>query len=310
MPLSAWRIGDHGPERVRRTQIELEHSLEDWIEADPGLVENDLVIVGRQVVLDRGRLDLLGVDSSGRWVVVELKPGTLYQDVITQALGYVASLRELPPERLRSIAESYLAHRPNPDAISRLEAALSAGDDASPPEIRALVVGTSRDPGLDRLMDLLTDHDVAIEAISFEPFELPDGEIIMIREITEAPADTEADRASNSEKLNGVLEHAQENGVRSIFDDFLKIGAELGLPARAYAVTLMFTPPTNRTRGLLAIWADKGATWLDTSFETFEEFFPEVTADEARRQLGAEKRRQLDHESAARFQAGLKSLLG
>jgi hypothetical protein len=71
----------------------------------------------------------------------------------------------------------------------------------------------------------------------------------------------------------------------------------------------MFSPPTNKTRLLFAIWADKGSTWLDTSFETFEEFFPEVTADEARRNLGAEKRRQLDQEGAMHFLAGLKTLL-
>lgn len=310
MPLSAWRIRDHGPERVRRTEIDLERSLEDWIEADPSLVENDLVIVGRQVVLDSGRLDLLGIDSAGRWVIVEFKPGTLYQEVLTQALGYVASLRKLSSERLRSIAEAYLGKHPNSDALSRLDTALSLGDDASPPEIRALVVGTSRDPGLDRLMDLLLDHDHAIEAITFEPFALPDGEIIMIREITETPAGAGVDRASGAEKLKGVLANAQANGVRPTFDEFLKVCEELGLPVRPFAVTLMVTPPTNKTRGLFALWADKGTIWLDTSFDAFEEYFPEVSADDARRNLGPEKRRQIDREGASRFLTALKTLLG
>jgi len=35
MSLSAWRIGDDGPERIRRTQIDLERSLKDWIGEDP-----------------------------------------------------------------------------------------------------------------------------------------------------------------------------------------------------------------------------------------------------------------------------------
>jgi Holliday junction resolvase-like predicted endonuclease len=309
MPLTAWRIGTRGPERARRGKIDLESSLEDWIEADPDLVLNGLAIVGRQVGLAGGRLDLLGIDPTGRWVVIELKPGPLYQDVITQALGYVASLRKLSPESLRSKARSYLERHPNPDASARVDASLPDDEDSTAPEIRALVVGTSRDPGLDRLMELLTDHDVAIEAVTFEPFELPDGGMIMVREITEtSAAETRTESISRAEKLKGVLEYAEENGDKALFEQFLEAGEDNGLHARPYVASVMFAPPANKTRMLFTIWTDKRGAWLDTAHEAFEEFFPEVSTDQALHRLGPERRRQLDQDGAASFLAGLENL--
>jgi hypothetical protein len=307
MALAAWRVGDDRPERVSRSEITLERDLEDWIEADPGLVLEGLVIVGRQVPLAGGRLDLLGIDLVGRWVVVELKPGRLYRDVITQALDYVASVRSLPPQRLRSIAQSYLETHPNPDASRRLDDAFSDDEDSWPPQVTALVVGTDRDPGLDRLIEFLaTGHGVDIEAVTFEVFGLADGRMIMVREIAETAPGPEP--VPEDDKLKAVLAQAQKNGDRAIFEDFLAAGTRLGLHARPYKVSVMFTAPTNKTRMLFTIWTKPGGTPMWTSSETFEEFFPGISTDQARRHLGPDGRRELDQHSAAQFLSGLEDL--
>ena len=39
-----------------------ERHLEEWIEKDPALLQGGLAIVGRQIVLEGGRLDLLALD--------------------------------------------------------------------------------------------------------------------------------------------------------------------------------------------------------------------------------------------------------
>lgn len=307
MPLTAWRIADERPERVGRSEIALERRLEDWIEADPGLVLEGLVIVGRQVGLAGGRLDLLGIDLAGRWVVVELKPGRLYRDVITQALDYVASLRDLPPERLRSIAQSYLENHPNPDASRRLDTALSDCHDSWPPEVTALVVGTDRDPGLDRMIDFLaTGHGIDIEAVTFEVFGLSDGGMIMVREIADTMRGAEPE--PEGDRLRAVLAQAEKNGDRAIFDDFLAAGKRLGLHARPYKVSVMFAAPTNKARMLFTLWTQPGSTPLWTSSETFEEFFPTISAAQARLHLGPDGRRNLDRHSAAQFLSGLEDL--
>jgi hypothetical protein len=305
--LAAWRVGDQRPERISRSTIALERDLEDWIEEDPGLVLEGLVIVGRQVGLPAGRLDLLGIDPVGRWIVVELKPGRLYREVITQALDYVASLRRLSPQRLRSIAQSYLESHQNPEASQRLDDALSNDDASSPPNVVALVVGTDRDPGFDRLIEFLaTNHDVEIEAVTFEVFDLPDGGMILVREIVETTVRPEL--VSQAEKLKAVLAQAQRNGDRAIFDAFLAAAEGLGLHARPYVVSVMFTPPTNKTRMLFTLWTKPGGTTVWTYSEAFEEFFPGISAEQARRHLGPDGERRLDERSAAEFLSGLERL--
>ena len=89
--LAVWSLeGEHAdsdakqshPKRVGRSRIGLEKHFEDWIASDVTLIGDGLTLVGRQVLIDDGKLDLLAIDSQDRWVVIEIKSGT----VTTQAL--------------------------------------------------------------------------------------------------------------------------------------------------------------------------------------------------------------------------------
>ena len=67
--------GSGEPQRIGRSHIGLERHLEDWIVNDVTLIGEGLTLVGRQISIDDGRLDLLAIDSQDRWVVIEVKPG-------------------------------------------------------------------------------------------------------------------------------------------------------------------------------------------------------------------------------------------
>ena len=297
--------------RIARSSVTLERSLEEWVEADPSLVVDGLLIVGRQVGLAAGRLDLLGIDPSGRWMVVEIKAGRLYRDVLTQALDYVASIHKLPAERLRSIAEEYLTRHPTPGAIDRLSAALAGEADNVPREVAAVVVGTARDAGLERLIEFFaTGQGIAIEAITFEVFEPDDGSMILIREITETASEPTAEPVPEPQRLATVLAHAEAAGHRALFEDMLAAARRVGLSARPYKRSVMFTSPRNRTRMLFTIFSDKTGSRMYTSSEAFEEFFPTISADEARRELGPDGYRELNEDTAREYIDGLERLLG
>ena len=68
-------------------QLESESGLEDILVKNPGLLMEDLTLVGRQTPTEGGPLDLLGVDEYGRLVVFELKRGTLSRDAVAQVIG-------------------------------------------------------------------------------------------------------------------------------------------------------------------------------------------------------------------------------
>ena len=105
--LAAWSVdGQHGeaissqPRRVERSHIALEKHLEDWIANDVTLIAEGLTLVGRQITIDDGRLDLLAIDSRDRWVVIEIKPGLLDAGALAQALYYASSIARLGGEEL------------------------------------------------------------------------------------------------------------------------------------------------------------------------------------------------------------------
>lgn len=88
----------------------LEKEIEDYIENNSIIpLGEPMLIIGRQVITaTRGIIDLLGIDSSGRLVVVELKKGSATKDIIDQILGYYTWIKSLSYQEIENIALEYL----------------------------------------------------------------------------------------------------------------------------------------------------------------------------------------------------------
>ncbi len=105
----------HSAELViaKKTDIELENHLESWLENSPwALVEGEPILwIGRQTSANVGErtifLDLLGLDSEGNLVIVELKKSKAPRDVVAQLLEYAGWAEKLAEEQIREIAEDY-----------------------------------------------------------------------------------------------------------------------------------------------------------------------------------------------------------
>lgn len=67
----------------------LEKNLEDWLGANPHLLGDDILLIGRQVRTDHGIIDLLALDREGRTVVIELKRGRASREVVGQLNSYL-----------------------------------------------------------------------------------------------------------------------------------------------------------------------------------------------------------------------------
>ena len=97
------------PER----SIELEQHLENWLENNPWiLVHSDSILwIGRQTsapVEDTTIFpDLLGVDTRGNLVIVELKRNRTPRDTVAQLLDYATWANELSESQIHEIAEYY-----------------------------------------------------------------------------------------------------------------------------------------------------------------------------------------------------------
>jgi hypothetical protein len=103
-------------EKVNIGSVDYEKDFEDWLENSPDILfeedeGNTVIWIGRQV---NARMDgtnkypdLMGIDSSGDVVIVELKKGKTPREVVSQALEYVSWASKLKEEELNSYYLDY-----------------------------------------------------------------------------------------------------------------------------------------------------------------------------------------------------------
>ena len=94
--IEVWTVdGSQVTRLAKSNRMESELLLEDVLVENPGLLLEDLILVGRQTPTEGGPLDLLGVDGDGRLVVFELKRGTLSREAVAQVIDYASYLDNL-----------------------------------------------------------------------------------------------------------------------------------------------------------------------------------------------------------------------
>lgn len=108
MEMGLWRAdGDHLT-RITPTAIGLEAQLESYIESDPTMLGETLLIIGRQVpTVHGGFIDLLAVDETAAVHVIELKRDRTPRDVTAQTLDYGSWVATLGRAEITKIFANY-----------------------------------------------------------------------------------------------------------------------------------------------------------------------------------------------------------
>lgn len=103
-------------EKVKTDSIDYEKDFENWLENSSVVLldddsESTVLWIGRQVSATIGEVgkypDLIGIDSNGDLVIVELKKGKTPREVVAQILEYASWGAALNYEDLNDIAQSY-----------------------------------------------------------------------------------------------------------------------------------------------------------------------------------------------------------
>ena len=105
-----------------------EKDFEDRVVADPDLLGEDLLVLGRQLsdfVEDKKRLDVLGIDSTGELVLIELKVDEDFGFTDLQALGYAGAYADRPTTHFAETLKR--AAGPDGDPSIRENAGLDLG---------------------------------------------------------------------------------------------------------------------------------------------------------------------------------------
>jgi len=188
-----WEIQDENTLReIKKSKLEREKRIEDWLERDISIISSDLLIIGRQVETDFGGIiDLLCLDYNGDTVIVELKRGRTPREVTTQVLDYASWVKDLSNEKITEIANNYLSEK------GPLEKAFKEKFGEELPEIinehhKMLIVASEIDSTTERIIEYLSNtYGVGINAVSFHYFRNDEGKEFLARVFLIEPGQVE-----------------------------------------------------------------------------------------------------------------------
>lgn len=226
-----WEIpkGNVEPTKLPEGAIDVEKTLEEWVENHPDLVEPGLTVLARQLPLDGGVLDLLCLDAHGRLVVVELKRGEAYRAALAQLLDYAACVGALPCDELKDLVDGHRNGRGESatfdDILQKVvpEKARGWTPDAGGP--RLMIVGTGADESLRRIVAYLTTkYQVPVNGVFFDVFASTAGGTLLAR--SAVVADEEAARQRGRRGRGGMPDEdlrrlAEDRGVLSLVEPVL-----------------------------------------------------------------------------------------
>jgi len=106
-----------------------------------------------------------------------------------------------------------------------------------------------------------------------------------------------------------LLARGDEAGVGRPMRTLYKAATQLGLGIRPWASSIMFTPPTNRSRCLFTVWPRKGSWNFWGGADVFSEFFPSVSTKKAVSILGEQGYRELTNKTANAYANGLRQIV-
>ena len=296
--IGLWQISRNGPNSLQKSEIDLEESLESWIEIDPSLVQAGLTIVGRQFYTEAGKIDLLGIDSQGRWAVIEIKRGDVRRDTIAQVIDYASCIATEPSEELEKKVDEYLSKKRTTLSTILEEIGAEQSLDVDSRELLLFVVGTGKVSGLERMVNYLSDrNEVPITLVAFDVFETESNERLLAREITEPEYYKKT--SSTKKKVSTVEEIealAEKNGIGELFRAFLSLATETNVYPRPYLQSIMYTPPSRHDRMLFTIVAkptSSGKLRAYISSSALAEFYS-ISEEDAVKLVGPDGWRQLD----------------
>lgn len=176
--IGLWAVNNEQLVRVAVGSVDRERRLEDWIESNPDILGQPLLLVGRQVQTRYGGIiDLVAVDDEGRCVVIELKRGRTPRDIVAQALDYISWIAELTDADVRDrIALN--------SKMSFNEAYQRQYGRRNPPEQlntdqRILIVATDVDEATTRIVQHLTGrYGVDINVVTLSYFRVGEQELL------------------------------------------------------------------------------------------------------------------------------------
>ena len=203
-----WEV-EEGGQTVREMELEQppEEVLEGLVEQHPEMLEEELLIIGRQMATETGPLDLLALDGDARPVVIELKREALPRVVIAQALDYASWVSFQEEEDIEARVREYLG-RDVGDAFS--ERFDRPYEEMVVEDPRILIVGSDVPEPVERMIAYLEGYGIHIDWVVVQFFKVGERTCVSTVRIAPSPKKPPPDRGNFSPFLTSVRERTRE----------------------------------------------------------------------------------------------------
>ncbi len=175
--MKLWQVERDAIREVSQTTLNDEQRLEEWIVKDPGILDLNILLIGRQVTtVNRGRVDLLAIDGDANLVVLELKRDKTPRDVIAQALDYASWVKDLSYAEIETISQRFYS-KPLPEAFRdyfgySLPKTINTNHSI-------IVLASELDESSERIVEYLSEeYSVPINVLFFKFFKSESGEFL------------------------------------------------------------------------------------------------------------------------------------
>ena len=175
-----WEISDLNKINIiHKSPLDYEDRLEKWLLNDISILSNNLAIIGNQVITPYGKkMDILAVNSEGELVIIELKRGLTYREVISQVLDYATWVKDITYDEINKILIQHGTGK-----YTSIDELFSTNFNRDFDEIifnsdhKMLIVGSEIDNSTIRIVNYLSSepYNVNINAVNFNYFKNDSG---------------------------------------------------------------------------------------------------------------------------------------
>jgi len=171
MPIkvSIWNVSSNNIKKIEYSSIDSERRLEDILCEDFSILDDNLLLIGRQVPTAFGKyIDMLGIDPTGKLTIIELKKDRTPREVIAQVLDYASWVKDLSYVDVKGICDNF--HK------TEFESLFDEKFGAAPPEKinqehDMVIICSELDNETERILNYLSDnYNIPINAVFFRFF--------------------------------------------------------------------------------------------------------------------------------------------
>ncbi|AIS32363.1 hypothetical protein BRM9_1549 [Methanobacterium formicicum] len=225
--IGVWQIENGKLERLDTNMVQAgrkeTEDLEKWIENNPIILGNNILIIGEQVRTKSGPLDFLGIDKSGNLIIIELKRDKLPREALAQAIDYASDVSSWDLDKISEVCSKY-SNESLEDYLNENIEDIDLENLNINETQRILLVGFSLDEALERMIEWLsTNFGISINALILKYIKTKGGEEFIARTMI-IPEEIEMERSRKVSRkfipdtTPGTYEHTE---LKKILESYL-----------------------------------------------------------------------------------------